>query len=207
MPPVVPNRHAQLGQMLAAGPNGVRALATQQDIAVCDPDGLVVYRQGQLHQWPPATWDPAQFTTGHGMEVLNGLDGPPVQRSGQLTWQYAVSLTAAAAVGATSITVDGWVNDGGGVYATVGGQTIQVEDSAPSGSDWLLTLSTPLAQAQSAGAGVTIVWTFVGSAWLAANNVRLVWYGGGSIAFTTASTPTYMGQLAVFNNGSYAGTI
>lgn len=94
MPPVIPNRHAQLGQMLASGPNGVRALASQQDIAICDTNGLVTYRQGQLQQWPPASDSPSNFAAGYGWEILsNGLGSLPVQRGGMLTWTRN-SLTA-----------------------------------------------------------------------------------------------------------------
>ena len=162
MPPVVPNPRDRLGRMLARPANGVRALSSQQDIAICDPSGLVVYRQGQLHQWPPAAWNPVQYTTGYGWEICDGLGQQVVERGGEITWSYSTTLAAAAAAGATSVTVGAFVNYSG-AYLTIGGQTVESTDAVQSGSDWVVTISPALAQAQASGTAVQVVWTFVGS--------------------------------------------
>ena len=202
--------------MLAAGPNGVRALASQQDIAICDPDGLVTYRQGQLHQWPPASESPPGFTVGYGWEIpTNGLGSAPSQRGGQITYRYGTILQDAATTGTTAIYAAGWV--GTPAQVTLGGQTLVVEYTVEQGNDLTqVQLAQPVAGSYAAGTACTVVFTLTGTI-LSFNGDQwttpqlLIGPGGSTVLSPGTSSqgycPLYQGKLATYSGGSYSGVV
>lgn len=115
MPPIIPPRAERFFQSLGGTANGLRGISTQQQIDIATSDGLVVFRTGQLQQYPPAITSPTNYTSGYGWEILRYGSAPsiPVVRGGYLTWVSSHGGTQA---------VEGMAYlDGGGIARVIMG--------------------------------------------------------------------------------------